>query len=95
MINQDDMNKGDKQGRTAQIDYPCVWQYKLIGSDQEAMRAAVSALLGDAPYSFSESRRSSAGRYLCMNLEVAVESDEQRQAVFQHLAGHPAVRLLL
>ncbi|MGR0480049.1 MAG: HP0495 family protein [Candidatus Electronema sp. V4] len=82
-------------GRTAQIDYPCVWQYKLIGTDREAMRAAVSALLGDAPYSFSESRRSSAGSYLSMNLEVTVESDEQRQSLYRHLAGHPAVRLAL
>ena len=92
------MNKSYEQslaGQTAQIDYPCVWQYKLIGTDGEAMRAAVSALLGDAPYSFSESRRSSAGNYLSINLEVTIESNEQRQAVYQHLAGHPAVKLLL
>jgi len=92
------MNTGNEQpfaDSKAQIDYPCVWQYKLIGADREAMQAAVSAQLGDAPYSFSESRRSSAGSYLSMNLEVTVESDEHRQTLHRHFAGHPAVRLVL
>ncbi len=92
------MNTKNEQplaGRTAQIDYPCVWQYKLIGADREAMRAAVAGLIGDAPYSFSDSRRSSAGKYLSVNLEVTVESDRQRQGLHQSLAAHPAVRLVL
>lgn len=92
------MNKASEHpfaGCKAQIDYPCVWQYKLIGTNREAIQAAVSSRLGDAPYSFSESRRSSAGSYLSMNLEVTVESDEERQALHQFFAGHPAVRLVL
>ena len=78
-----------------QIDYPCVWQYKLIGMDQQAVRAAVAAHLGDAPYSLSDSRKSGAGKYISMNLEVSVDSNEQRLELYQALAEHPAIKVVL
>jgi putative lipoic acid-binding regulatory protein len=82
-------------GRRAEIDYPCVWQYKVIGTNWQALQAAVAEELGDNPYSLSASKKSGAGSYLSMNLEVTVNSDEQRQALYQSLAGHPAVKTVL
>lgn len=82
-------------GCKAQIDYPCVWQYKLIGMDRQAMQAAVSNQLGDAPYSLSDSHQSGGGKYLSMNLEVTVENNEQRIELYQTLAGHPAIKVVL
>jgi putative lipoic acid-binding regulatory protein len=82
-------------GCKAHIDYPCVWQYKVIGMDKQAVQTAVSAHLGDAPYSLSDSHRSVAGKYLSMNLEVTVESDEQRLELYHALAGYPAVKVVL
>ena len=79
----------------AQIDYPCVWQYKLIGMDRQAIQAAVAFHLSDVPYSLSDSRKSGGGKYLSMNLEVSVESDEQRQCLHLALSGHPAVKMVL
>uniref|UniRef100_UPI004057210F HP0495 family protein n=1 Tax=Candidatus Electronema sp. TaxID=2698783 RepID=UPI004057210F len=79
----------------AQIDYPCVWQYKLIGMDRQAVRAAVAVHLGDAPYSLSDSRRSGAGKYISMNLEVSVDSEDQRLRWHQVLATDPSVKLVL
>lgn len=43
------------EGCKPEIDYPCVWQYKVIGMEQKAVQAALSEQLGDAPYSLSES----------------------------------------
>ena len=82
-------------GQKAQIDYPCVWQYKLIGMDRQAVRAAVAAHLGDAPYSLSDSRRSGGGKYISMNLEVSVDSEEQRLSWHQALASDPSVKVVL
>jgi uncharacterized protein len=81
--------------RKAKIDYPCVWQYKVIGMDQQAIEAAAVELLGDSPYSLSASKKSGTGRYLSLNLEVTVVSDEQRQALYRTLAEHPAVKTVL
>lgn len=81
--------------RKAEIDYPCVWQYKIIGTDQQVLQAVVAEHLSDSPYSLSASKKSSAGRYLSMNLELTVNSDEQRQSLYRALSAHPAVKAVL
>ena len=79
----------------AKIDYPCVWQYKVIGTDQQVLQAVVAEQLGNSPYSLSASKKSGAGRYLSMNLAVTVANEEQRQSLYRALAGHPAVKAVL
>ena len=79
----------------AEIDYPCVWQYKVIGMDRAALREAVSLCLGDVPYSLSDSRTSRSGRYISLNLEVTVYSDFNRLRLYEVLGDHPAVKVIL
>jgi len=83
------------QGCTPQIDYPCVWQYKVIATDADPVRSVISEHLGDAPYSLSESKRSSSGKYISMNLELTVHSDYHRQRLYEVLSAHPAVKVVL
>jgi putative lipoic acid-binding regulatory protein len=79
----------------AKIDYPCVWQYKVIGMEREALSAAISEHLGDAPYSLSDSRMSSGGKYISMNLEMTVYSDYHRLRFYQVLGDHPDIKVVL
>jgi putative lipoic acid-binding regulatory protein len=83
------------EGRKPEIHYPCVWQYKIIGTDRKAVQTLLSHELGDAPYSLSESRTSSGGKYISMNLEVTVHSEAQRVQLYTTLADHAAVKLVL
>ena len=77
------------------IDYPCVWQYKVIGMEREAVLAAISEHLGDAPYSLADSRKSSGGKYISMTLELTVYSDYHRLRLYQVLGDHPDVKVVL
>ena len=77
------------------IDYPCVWQYKVIGMKREAMQIVISEHLGDAPYSLSKSRASSGGKYISMSLEVTVYSDYHRLRTYQVLGDHPDIKVVL
>jgi len=77
------------------IEYPCNWQYKIIGPDQELIRAAISVTVRDRNHAVSYSSSSSGGKYHCLNLEMLVESDEERIAVFMTLKNHPAVKMVL
>jgi len=79
----------------AKIDYPCVWQYKVIGMKREAMRAAISEHLGDAPYSLADSRASSGGKYISLTLELSVNSDYHRLRLYQVLGDHPDIKVVL
>ena len=80
---------------TPKIDYPCIWQYKVIGMEREAVLAAISEHVGDVPYSLADSRMSSGGKYISMNLELTVYSDYHRLRLYQVLGDHPDVKVVL
>ncbi|MDH3393600.1 MAG: DUF493 domain-containing protein [Desulfobulbaceae bacterium] len=84
-------NSSDK----AVIEYPCTWNYKVIGLDAEAVQKAVAVVLGEQKYLLTHSRSSSGGKYQSLHLETVVESEERRNAIFNALKNHAAVRMIL
>ena len=87
------MDTGD--GCKPNIEYPCLWQYKVIATNGTRVREIISDHLGDAPYSLSESNRSSSGKYISMNLEVTVYSDYHRLRIYEVIATNPVVKVVL
>ncbi|MDD3618236.1 MAG: DUF493 domain-containing protein [Desulfobulbaceae bacterium] len=81
--------------RKPRIDYPCLWQYRIIGESKVAIRKAVEEYVRLQPFSLTPANVSSGGRYVSMNLELTVHGEEQRLALYRLLAGHPAVRVVL
>lgn len=77
------------------LEYPCAWTYKIIGSDRREMEKALGEILPRESCSVSFSRRSAAGKYLCLNVEVVLESETHRRAVYEGLLAHPAIRMVL
>ena len=80
-----------------EIHYPCPWQYRLIGEDEAAMRAALAECLGhDAGRCvLSAGNRSTGGRYLSLQVELIVTSEEERLELYRLLAEHPHIRMVL
>ena len=81
------------QGPT--IDYPCRWQYKIIGESRVEIRRAVELHVRQRPLALADSHVSSGGRYVSMSLEVTVASDEERLVLYRLLAAEPAIRVVL
>jgi putative lipoic acid-binding regulatory protein len=81
--------------REPEISYPTTWGYRIIGQDEAAMRQAVSEVLGELDHELRQGNRSAQGNYLTLILELVVTSREQRRAIFQGLAEHPAVRVVI
>ena len=79
----------------AKIEYPCRWVYKVIGTDKDVLREAFAALLQDSVYSVTPSHSSATGKYHCLNLEVTVESEAQRIAIYEALKSHLSVKYVL
>jgi putative lipoic acid-binding regulatory protein len=77
------------------IDYPCRWVYKVIGGDREELRRAIAALLQDLDHSIAFSHSSAGGKYHSFNVEVTVECEEKRLAVYEALKAEPAVKIIL
>ncbi len=77
------------------LDYPCVWIYKIIGTDQEEMKSAVREIIGDRSFSINLSRTSENAKYHSLNVEVTVESESHRQAIYEALKSHRAIKIIL
>lgn len=81
----------------AQIKYPCQWLYKVIGSNREKLDQALKEIISTnddaSAVTFSNSSRS--GKYLCLNLEMTVRSEEERNTIYLALKKHPHIKIVL
>ncbi len=85
----------EEQRCRPEIAYPCLWQYRLIGEDEALMRAAVAECLEAEPCVLSAGNRSSGGRYVSVQVELMVQSEEERLQTYRLLSEHPHVRMVL
>lgn len=78
-----------------QIDYPCTWQYKIIGESAAAITRLAAEHVYEKGYTLIDSNVSSGGRYVSMALELTVQSDERRLELYRLLAADPTVKVVL
>lgn len=81
-----------------EIQYPCRWQYRLIGEDRESMLVAIRAAVGASGMDLCtiiEGNVSSSGRYSTITLELEVKDEEERLRLYHFFSDHPAIRVVL
>jgi len=77
------------------IDYPCSWQYKIFGESAQAIQEVVETALIGRTFALTLSNVSRGGRYVSMNLELMVFTEEERLELYRIIAAHPAVKVVL
>lgn len=77
-----------------EIHYPCLWEFRIIGEDKQSLERIVGELVAK-PYTLDEKNHSSKGRFVSMHLSVEVESEEERNALYQSLSTHKAIKMVL
>ena len=77
------------------LDYPCQWLYKVIGTDHEQLRLAIMEIITNIPCEISISNSSPAGKYLCLNLEITVQNEEERNSIYSDLKAHTHIKMVL
>ncbi len=78
-----------------ELEYPCRWLYKVIGRSEEAVRGAVLQVVEVDGLTLELSHRSSGGSYVSFNVEVTVQSEQQRKSLYEALRAHDDVRMVL
>ena len=78
-----------------EIEYPCTWTYRIIGSDEQAIREAVRRLLGDAGYVLTPSNTSATGKYVSLVLKLVVIDEQQRLGISRDLLAEETIRYVL
>lgn len=76
------------------IAYPCVWLYKVIGTDTDALMRAITAVCPQG-IAITPSKASSGGKYCSLNVEIEVADEASRLALYQNLKNHIAVKVVL
>ena len=81
--------------KDAKIEYPCTWAFRVIGVEEKAMTSAVKDCVGHREFTLERANTSRTGKFLSLNLETVVESETDRNRLFQLLREHPAVKIVL
>ena len=77
------------------IKYPRQWEFKIIGTDEQSLRKAISELLGNKEHKISFSKESSGGKYISLNLEMHVASEDDRNKIFTSLGNHSEIKMVI
>lgn len=85
------------------VEYPCLWGYKVIGPDEESMRTAVKLCLdsclndnsGDREFELGQSRTSKGGKYISLSLNLTVNDEKERDAIFQALTNRSEILMVI
>lgn len=81
--------------RRPELSYPCIWTYRVICTDEEALRTAVVALMGTSEHTLVAIGASASGRYQRLELRVHVRDEIERNDIFQALGRIEVVRFVL
>jgi len=91
------------QPQKPEIEFPTRWGYKVIGTDgasvteavRECLALQIGAEVGVRDVTLDESRASAGGKYVSWHLQLRVESEEERDALFQALSNHDDVTMVI
>lgn len=94
--NHDDkLNAASLRHCKAIIEYPSTWLYKIIGLDPERLRSAVEELVDHDDWDLTFSNTSKGGKYICLNLQMTVTSEEERTHYYSSFKRHQDVIMVL
>ncbi len=81
--------------KTPEITYPCIWSYKIIASDKDYIIKTIPDLLESRKYEFAESNKSSTGKYTSFSISLQVNSEKERDNIFNILKCLPSIKMVL
>ncbi len=79
----------------AELEFPAEWIYTIIGNDSGAMTAAVASIFTTSSYSLKDSKKSSGGKYVSLEIQIRVESKEQKDHWYHVLASSKDIKMVL
>lgn len=85
----------DENSKRPEIEYPCNWDYKIIGTDVSEMIKIIEEAVGDLSYEISPSNISKKGNYFSLNLTVSVPSEIVRDIIFQKISSSAFVKIVI
>lgn len=77
------------------IEYPCEWGYKIIGTNKAQLEVCIFDILGKRAYKTKGGNTSSKGKFHSLNMTCKVESEKDRNEIFKAFSEHKAVKMVI
>ena len=77
------------------IDYPCMWEYTVIGENPTLIKDAILSACDNKIPQITYSHTSSSGKYHSFNATLLVQDEQNRLLIFDNLKLNPAIRMVL
>ncbi len=77
------------------LEYPCNWCYKVVATEEKALRQAITDVIDEREHTLEHSKKSKNGKYVSMNLDILVHNEDDRTFIFDALKKHQAVKMVL
>lgn len=78
-----------------EIEYPCEWGYKIIGTDKVKLELCIFEVMGEKAYSTKTGNTSSKGNFHSLNTTCVVISEEERDIIFKAFQDHEHVKMVI
>jgi len=78
-----------------ELTYPCSWSYKLIASEVDALKKAISDVIDEREHKLTHSKNSKGGKYVSMNLDMLVHNEDDRNFIYEALKAHQNIKMVL
>jgi len=78
-----------------ELNYPCDWQYKVVGYNQEDIENAMKSLFDDREYNIKLSNTSSKGKFKSFALNLLVHNEDDRVEIYKQLKDHDDIKYVL
>jgi len=85
----------DKTADKPKIEYPCDWGFKIIGTDKEKLKSCISEIMADRDYKCRDGNVSSKGKFVSMNANCEVCSEDERDELFKAFRDHCDVKMVI
>ena len=85
----------DPEQPKLELEYPCQWEYRVIGGDENAMRVAIEEVMDNRRHEIVTGGASAGGKWLTLIVTLEVASEEERLALYEGLRSHDAVKIVL
>ncbi|MBG80900.1 MAG: cytoplasmic protein [Phycisphaerae bacterium] len=85
----------DSEQPKLELEYPCQWEYRVIGGDEAAMRAAIEEVMEGRSHEVMAGGASAGGKWLTLIVTLEVVDEEERLALYEGLRNHEAIKIVL
>ena len=85
----------ESDNRRPEIEYPCEWGYKVIGTDVNKILDAIEEASMGLNYDVTPSNISKNGKYFSINFSLQVPNEVVRNLIYEKLNKNPEIKMVI